>query len=89
MVNKEEKKRRAKCLRKWYFSRSDNTERAICRRALKNRLGVREKCFYNMLEGITFISDERAQVINTVANRGVFPEMWLDIFAATQQEKSC
>ncbi len=89
MVNKEEKRRRAKCLQKWYRSRGDSGERALCRRALKNKLGISEKCFYNMLEGITFISNERAQVINTVANRGVFPEMWLDIFAAMQQEKSC
>lgn len=79
MICKEEKQRRAQCLRKWYFSRSRD-KRSAMRRLVADKLTISSDNFYKMLEGRTYISDHRARVINEIENQNSIVGLELDIF---------
>lgn len=68
-----------RCLRKWYYTRGDSTQRSAIRNSLTHHLHISHCCFYNMLGGRTLITNERARQINHAANIG---SIWhFDIFA--------
>lgn len=81
MISYEEKKRRADCLRRWYFHLRSYKARSVERRRINQKLAINNDNFYKMLEGRTYISDQRAKVINEVANRHCIVGLELDIFA--------
>lgn len=68
-----------RCLRTWYYTRGDCTQRSAIRNQLTRCLHISPCCFYNMLGGRTLITNERARQINHAANIGT---IWrIDIFA--------
>ncbi len=81
MISPTEKKRRADCLRRWYLHLRGNRARSIERRRINQKLAISNDNFYKMLEGRTYINDQRAKVINEVANRHCIVGLELDIFA--------
>lgn len=81
MISHTEKKRRADCLRRWYLHLRGNRARSIERRRINQKLAISNDNFYKMLEGRTYINDQRAKVINEVANRHCIVGLELDIFA--------
>lgn len=77
-IDQTERLRRANCLRRWYMTRGASRERGIYRRRITRHLQISDDRFYRLLEGRTYISDERAKKINSAANAYM---LWqIDIF---------
>lgn len=74
MVNHQERQRRRDLLLKWYYSHKTQRERSVERRLVCERCAITEDTFYKMLEGRTYIREERRKVINQIINRNLHPE---------------
>ena len=74
MVNHDERQRRREIFLRWYYSFKTQRERSVERRLVCERCKITEDTFYKMLEGRTYIREERRKEINKIMTRNIIPE---------------